>query len=260
MAAPIFLNIEQLMTLIASELPRSLYPDDRADSVDPNKRSYSSSELRAHAAMFAQLYTNLQYTYQDKFISTVTEDGLVPWEKELFSAIQDSTLSYTTRQQNLLSKYRAQGGISYPIIHALVAGILDPVGLSFDLICYSGQNYNGVPTSWVLDYTPLDEFTYLAAQDPLWGEQAAYTPLDCSLNYAAAGITEQDLLDIQATAYTYEIRIYGTADASTLALLDSQLTALEPARSTHVITNDASMTDDPSIYGYSSSFLYWYKS
>ena len=91
----------------------------------------------------------------------------------------------------------------------------------------------------LLDFSILDVGTFLSFRDPLSGARRDMTPLDCSLDYAAAGLTAQDLLDIQATAYTYEVRIYGHADTATLALLDKRLTESEPARSTHVLINDA---------------------
>ena len=50
--------------------------------------------------------------------------------------------------------------------------------------------------------------------------------------------TLDEMIEIQETAYMYEIDIYGNADAATLALLDRQLTALEPARSSHIIRNN----------------------
>jgi hypothetical protein len=223
-----------------SDLPEGVYAEDRADNADLSQRSYSSSELRAHAQVYATLYSNLEDIYLNKFISTIQPDGLADWEKELFATTQDATLPFTTRQQNLLAKIRANGGISLPAIRAVVAAILTPQGLAFDILPYNGQ-YNGTAYgAWILEESQLGYDTYLAAQDPLIGamQNPGQVPLDCSLNYAAAGITQQQLIDIQMTAYTYEVDIYGNADANTLALLDSQLTALEPARSTHVIRNN----------------------
>lgn len=66
-------------------------------------------------------------------------------------------------------------------------------------------------------------------------------------NYENAGLTLAEFQQIQRTAYTYEIQIFGIASAGTLSTLDQTLTQLEPARSTHVITNNAPPPIDPNI-------------
>ena len=247
------------------ELPDGVYAADRANDPNPANRSVSSSELRAHAALLAMLYSNLATINADKAITTVSPTGLANWEKELFSAAQDSSLSYQTRQQNLLAKIRASGGISLPAIQAVVAGVLGPVGLAFAILPLSGQS-NGTDTgAWVLGFSALGEDTYLAELDPLIGTglDVGQTPLDCTLNYAAAGITAEQLAQIQATAYTYEVRIYGNANSTTLAVLDAQLTALEPARSTHIIMNNAtppSTPPDPTVEQWNTNYLPWWVS
>ena len=240
MSSPIFPNTEQILSIIFQEIPNGVYAEDRADNTDVTLRSNSSSELRAHAQVFADLYQNLLDIDSDKFLSTVTPDGLSPWEADLFSSVQDSSQSYATRQQNLLAKYRYQGGISLPIIRTLIANLLTPLGLVFQILPYCGQ-FNGVINgAWILDESSLGLSTWLAALDPLIGTGLGVgeIPLDCSLDYAAAGITESELVDIQATAYTYEVQIFGNASAPTLSLLDQLLTAYEPARSTHIISNN----------------------
>ena len=262
MAAPIFPGVEDILDLIFAELPDGVFATDRADDVDFDKRSFSSSELRAHAQMFANAYELLSQTYQDKFISTVTEAGLNPWEKDLFATSQDSSLSFTRRQQNLLSKLRSIGGISLPAIRSVVDGILTPQGLTFAILPYSGQS-NGVDNgAWLLGVSALGAGTYLSGADPLIGarQDPGYTPLDCSGNYAAAGLTADQYAAIQQTAYAYEVQIYGLADNATIALLDKQLTALEPARSTHYIRNNVSTFVDPAIYEWNTDQLPWWVS
>lgn len=236
-----FLNIEQVLDLFFAELPAGVYPTDRADDPDTDNRSYSSSELRAMSQLFANLYSNLDDIYENKFVTTIQPDGLNAWEVDYFAAVQDATLSFSTRQANLLAAVRAVGSISLPAISNIVAGILAPYGLSFAILPYSGQSNGTTQGAWLLGISQLGLDTFLALEDPLRGTGlgAGQTPLDCNLNYAAAGLTAQDLLNIQATAYTYEVQIYGNASAATLATIDAQLTAKEPARSTHIITNNA---------------------
>ena len=239
----VFPSVEQLLDIIFAELPQGVYATDRADDANLDKRSYSSSELRAHAQLFANIYENLQNINSDKFISTVTLDGLSQWEYELFSSAADSMHNYIYRQQRLLSKIRASGGINLPAISSIISGILTPVGLTFAILPWSGQ-YNIVANmygTWRLDLSELDIDTFLGTIDPLVGasREPGIVPLDCAHNYTAAGITQAQMIEIQQAAYTYEVDIYGNADANTLALLDQQLTAFEPARSTHIIVNNA---------------------
>lgn len=217
-----FPSVEEILTIVMMELPEYVYAQDRANDPDLSKRSYTSTEARAHAQVFADLYANLREIDSDKHISTVSQSGLTKWEKELFSAPQDSSLSYAERQERLLAKWRSKGSIALPAIRSLVAGILTPLGLEFDLLPYSGQNNGEIPGAWVLDYSMLEIGTYLANRDPLW--------------WKIRTLTAQEEADVRETAYTYEVRIYGAVDSETLATLNKRLTALEPARSTHVIT------------------------
>jgi hypothetical protein len=265
MSQQIFLNVEQVLDLIMVELPQGVYADDRADDPDTTKRSYSSSELRAHSQIFANLYANLENINKDKFVTTVTPAGLHPWEMEIFTDIQDATQSFEIRQANLLSKIRANLGINTPSIETLVSAILSPYGLTFQILAYSGQNNGSGNGAWVLGSSSLNFDTYLALQDPLIGESRdmSLTPLDCSLNYAAAGLTLTQLQNIQTTAYTYAVMIYGNASADVLALLDKRLTEQEPARSTHVIVNNATPptnTPDAGTEQWNDNFLYWWVS
>ena len=234
MAAPIFLTIDEFFTVLFAELPAGVYAPDDATDPDPAKRSVSSSELRAISQMFADASGNLELVYEDKFLSTVTSDGLLLWEKDYFDSAQDSSLPLETRRQNLISKIRSTGGISYPAIYSLIQGILGAI--PFDLLPYSGQK-NG---AWLLGRSSLDQNTWLAKLDPLNGarQDIGFSPLDCSLDYASDGLTADQLTAIQSTAYEYEVRIYGQASQATLNLLDARLTQFEPARSTHVIRNN----------------------
>lgn len=249
MAKQIFPGVEELLDIIFAELPEGVYATDRADAQDPEENSNSSAELRAQAMVLADLYANLKNINDDKFLTTVTHDGLTPWEKELFDSAQDATQSDAIRQANLIAKIRANGGISLPAIRAVIHGVLDPVGLTFEIFPYSGQGNGNTSGAWLLGYSELGADTYLAKRDPLYGAQRGpgITPLDCNLDYVAAGITLQDLRDIQETAYKYEVQIYGHADAQTLARLNQKLTALEPARSDHFIRNDAPGPVDPVV-------------
>lgn len=235
MSNPLFPNIEQVLNILLGELPKNVFSQDRADSDNVDKRSYSSSELRSHAQLLANIYKNLQDVYLDKTISTVQPDGLSSWEMDLFSSAQNGARSFTDRQINLISKYRAQGGISYSYIYNIVHNLLNPKGLGFDLITYTGIG-GSRSAAWRLGLSALGANTYLAEADPLIGAVIG-NPTNCT--NSTSTLTTDQLRKIRETAYTYAVWIYGGADASTLSTLDAMLTQAEPGGSTHVIVNNA---------------------
>ena len=101
MSAQFFPNVEEVFDLIMAELPEGLYADDRADDPNPDNRSYSSSEIRAHASIFAGIYENLRLVNLDKFASTVTTDGIGRWENDYFAQIVDSSIPFDDRKDRL---------------------------------------------------------------------------------------------------------------------------------------------------------------
>ena len=230
---PQFGDVEKLVDLFLSELPEGVFAEDRADNPDPAKRSLSSSDIRAQMQILADVYANLSAIFDDKFANTVTLGGAARWEKELFPDAQDSSQPLSVRHANLVSKIRASGGISSSVIHDIIDGLLAPAGLTFDLVTFWGQNGG----AWLFEESPVDVCTYLASMDPLRGASTG-APLDCSLNAVAAGLTAAQVAEIQETAYTYEVRIYGNASSDLLSRLDRMLTQFEPARSTHKIFNN----------------------
>jgi hypothetical protein len=230
---PLFGDVEKLVDLFLAELPQGMFAQDRADNSDPSQRSVSSSDIRAQMQILSVAYTNLLDIYNDKFASTVELDAVSRWEKELFPDAQDSSQPLSVRQNNLIAKLRASGGISYSTIHDIIDSLLTPAGFAFDLVTFTGQTGGG----WVFEESELDVSTYLASMDPLRGAIVT-APLNCSFNYSAAGLTPEQLVEIQETAYTYEVRIYGTAPSGLITQLDLMLTQFEPARSTHNIYNN----------------------
>lgn len=181
----IFLDLEQVMTIIMGEIPQGVYAQDRADDADANLRSYSSSEIRTVAQLYANLYANLEDVWLNKFLTTVQADGIGNWESELFSSPANANLPFATRQQNLITKLRATGGLSYTYIEGLISSILTPQGLGFFLASYGG----GPVGAWHLDFTPLDEDTYLAEMDPLLGDLVGQYDLDCTAQIITTGNT-----------------------------------------------------------------------
>jgi hypothetical protein len=234
MPAPVFPTADEIMLLLLSELPEGVYASDLANHPDPERRSVSSAELRAHAELIALLYANLNLVWRDKFLSTVSPGGLSSWERELFATAQDAAVDFATRQSRLIAKFRSKGGISYAALSSIVAGILEPLKVEFQLAPWCGP-FNG---AWVLGESELEFGTYLSQIDPLYGSRGGVKALGCDLDAAGAGLTEDEVRDIQAAAYTYELRIFGPVDDATLQTLDAILEHFEAARSTHLILPD----------------------
>lgn len=221
------------MTQFIEELPPDQFPQDRADNADKTKNSISSSDIRAQCQLFDDASTNLAQIYNNKFASTVDATGMRRWESDWFPTPVDASIPFDQRQARLFAKIRANGGISLPAIRNILTPYFANVGLAFDIAAWSGANGG----AWILGESLLGVDTILALLDPIIGA-AEPNPLDCDLDYAAAGLTLQQLQDIQTTAYTYEVRIFGHATDDFIAIIDDVLTQYEPARSTHVILND----------------------
>ena len=114
MANLLFLDVSQCLQVILGEMPAGLFATDFADHPDVNQRSYSSAEIRAVATLYALLYSNLAGIWESKFLTLVQPDEIGNWEAELFTSPADATLPFQTRQQNIITKFRATGGLSYP--------------------------------------------------------------------------------------------------------------------------------------------------
>jgi hypothetical protein len=214
-------------------MPPGLYSADTAKNANTALNAWTSSEARAWAMLFTDAYASLLAIWNNKFVTLADASGIQRWEIMVFGSPQSATLSLTQRRNAVLAQLQYQGGINYAIIYAAVYALLNPLGFTFVI-----QTYNGaVPGSaWILGTSLLGLDTYLAPCDPIKG--TAGTPLDCSLDYAAAGLTAAQLASIQQTAYTYAVKITGTATDATIAQLDTILTKLEGASRTHQIVNN----------------------
>lgn len=241
---PKFLTEDESFDIMQGELPQGVYAADRAKAADATKRSWSSSELRAWAKLTYYAYAALAQVYDNKFISYANEEGIARWEKDLLFYGGDGTLMLEERRAVLLAKVRATGGLSYTAINALVGGVLEPLGFSWDIVGLNG--FRG--GAWMIDtQSRIDRDTFLAAGDPLRGAVIG-SALDCDLDYAAVGITAEQLEGIQQAAYTYVVRILNdTLPDSVLAFLDLLLTTFEAARSTHLIVQNFITGDVPDV-------------
>lgn len=228
---PTFLSREQIYRVLQRELPEGVYPDG------PPSAFFSTADNDSIAGIAASGYQNLSVAY-DNYFPQLAVEKLSDWEIAVFGAVSSSLLTVLERQQRILEKLRAQLDISWGSILSQIQEIFDAAGLEFDLVTWCGSVGGG--GAWDLEFSQLDVDTYLSFMDPI---RTAF--LDCSLDYASIGLTADQLAAAQRTAYTYEVRVIGHADASFLADLDAILTAIEPARSTHYIYNDFPGPLDP---------------
>ncbi len=196
-----FPGVEEILTILMAEMPASVYSSDRADN--PATLTYSSSEIRTVAQMYANLYANLEDLYENKFLTTVQPDGISQWETDLFTTVTDASQPFNIRVANALAKYRARGGLNYAYISNIISNVLTPLGLSFQLITYNCANSGG-NGAWVLDVSLLDVTTYLGLTNPLYGSnQALPYQLDCNavINvYGTTTATSHTITNIRSTS------------------------------------------------------------
>lgn len=259
-----FLTQSEVYRMIQRELPAGVYATGSATG------SYTCADDGAFSQVIETLYSNLSTIYDNYFPGYCLE-RIADWEITVFGVVGSAFVGVTERKQNVLDKLQEEAGISIPVITDKIArtfakedlisqgssvatpdwlldlnyldvdtyvGFRDPLvpfsTLQFDLVSWACGG------GWILDESALDVDTYLSGLDPARG-----VGLDCDLNYAALGLSADDLLQIQATAYTYEVRIHGTADQTFLDYLDAQLKQIEPARATHYIYNNYPDPIDP---------------
>lgn len=222
---PTYPTEDQAFSIIQGEMPDGVYSPDLALNADTSKNAWTSAEVRTWAKLFKDAYDSLLAIYNNKFVTLADHSGIENWEKVLFASPVDATLSWDDRRTNLLTQLRYLGGINFAAINNVVAGILTPLGLPYNIYTLNGARPG---SAWIMDISLLGVDTYLVGMDPIRGAIRS-APLDCSLDYAAAGLTLAQLHAIQATAYTYVVKITGTASDATMAKLDAALTIFEGA-------------------------------
>jgi len=261
---PHFLTREQIFRMISSELPEGVF------AFGSPEKFYTTADDDSVAKCAESAYTNLERIYQNSFPQSADEK-ISDWEVKVFGAVGSAFDNLQTRRQNVLDKLRERAGISIPIIR-------EKIQKTFDKADIISEGVNGViGGSWLLDFNYLDIDTYLSFRDSSvpsnsdltfdlveWGcesggwildvsllEVETYlgfldpiraADLDCDLDYAGAGISASELEDIQTNAFTYEVRITGTAEQRFLDYLENQLVKIEPARSDHFIYNNYPVT------------------
>lgn len=230
---PLYLSRETIYRIIQRELPEDCYPDGAPTGY------FSTSDSYATAKVLETAYANLHRIY-DNYFPNYANERQADWEYTVFGYQLDSALTLLQRQQLVESKLRSQNTIRQSDLLAAIYTVIDQ-SIVVELLPWSGK-FNGIRTgAWILGQSPLGYSTFLGGRSAIWGTQKAHTPLDCSLNAAAAGITQQDVTDIQNTAYTYEVRIFANLTSAQLSAIDTALNSAEAARDRHVLINNASI-------------------
>ncbi len=264
---PIFLTQDQIYRILQREQPPEAYPDGAPSAFFSTADQYSVAKVASDA------YSNLNLIY-DNYFPQFAVQRVADWEITVFGTLGNALRQTSDRLQDVVNHFRIQEVPSVAGIKAALTrlfaladliqegntvvtpdwllefnyldvdtylGYRDPnipyVSLTFELVTW-GCSYGG--GAWRLDESYLDVDTYLVGMDPIYG-----VGLDCDLDYAALGLTLEELEAIQETAYTYEVRIIGNAEQVFLDVLEALLNRLEPARSRHYIYNNFPGPVDP---------------
>jgi hypothetical protein len=228
---PYFLQPNDLYRILQRESPPNLYPDGQPSQF------FSTADQYSVASVLGDAYANQEEVY-DNYFPTVTVDNLPDFEFLYFGYNLDSTLTIDQRRVLLLNKIRTKRRTTPQDIIDVIYTIIDP-SIPVEILEWNG-NFNGTRYgAWILGVSTLGIDTFLSGRAPIYGAQLDKAPLDCDLDVAAAGITEEDLINIQDTAFTYTVNIGVTLDVQTLTMLDSALNAAEGASRRHFINASA---------------------
>lgn len=225
---PIFLAQQDIYRLLQRENPPDdVYPDGPATAF------FSTADTWAVAGRIADAYGSLQTIYTE--YSPISASATLPdHEMAYFGYNLDASLTINQRRTRLLAKVRARPRTTPADMLNVVYTVLDPSVLVEIVEWGNGQ------AGWMLDVSELEISTILNGFD-----QVQRTgPNLCQLGPSDYGLSPSDFANMQAEAYTYEVRIYGyTLTSVQRAQIDTALNAAEPARSQHLIVDGLNPAD-----------------
>lgn len=218
----LFLSQNDVYRMLQRELPEDVYPDGAASAF------YSTSDMGAVAGVVADAYANAQ-TIHSNYWPQSAVDRLADWEITAFGYNLDASLSVAQRQSQVTEQIRTRKGIRKSDMLGIVLGILGS-GVEVEIIGWGDKT-----GAWVLGESELGSSTFLGGSIP---RNSVYGANVWQLGWAHFGITEAQWRQLQADAYTYEVRIYGyTLTAKQRKQIDQALSIFEAARDQHIITD-----------------------
>lgn len=224
---PLFLTRAQVYRMLQRELPEGVYPDGAED------KFFSTADMAAVADVAATGYGNLERIYANYFPQTADE-RIADWEITAFGYNLEAALTLDERRDRVVQKIRARKGIRKSDMKDYVLSIIgsDKTVEISEWGCSDG--------GWIINESQLDIETILngARLTDVTG------PLICEADPAAYGKTPEEWAIMQEEAYTFEVLIYGyTLTPAERNAIEFALTAGEPARSTHVISDGLNPDD-----------------
>lgn len=226
---PVFLTQAQIYRLLQRELPEDVYADGAPSAF------FTTADNWAFSHVVATAYTNQHRIYENYFPQTADE-RIGDWEITAFNQLSPAGDTLPVRRARVVAKMRARPGITK-------ADMLRAVTATFPFLAPSGAEIIewGCSTGgWVLNESQLGIETFLNGAMLV----NAVGPGLCDADPADFGLTPEEWAIAQEEAYTFEVRVFDYVfNATELAKLNAVLTAAEPARSTHVITDDLTGAD-----------------
>lgn len=244
----LFLDRNTLYRVIQRELPPGAYPDGPATGF------FSTADSMATAICIESVYTAMSGTYNQMFPAS-SDYRIDDWCVAVFGQKFDATVSLLTKQQRVLAKLQKIGSLSNWALLTLALNYV-PSG-TFVRIFHQCANPGG-GYGWLLGTSLLGSSTYLASKtgaqigipaSVLNNMAANWCPFISNLHWRLGAdelgsetflspIAYVDIAAFQAQAFQYQVQIFNAGNplsSETLADLNNDLSANEPARSGHVI-------------------------
>lgn len=244
---PYFPKQNDIYRVLQRELPEGVYLDGAATA------GYSTADMYATALTVANVYAALNIIYLNEFPQTADE-YIDEWEIKLFGSAINSMQTLDNRRAALLRKIRAIPSITLWQILTTVVSYL-PMGVYAQVVSLGCSAGGG--GGWVLGVSHLSSETILGWADSVTlnnpnnldlcdlvsgsGWRLGASQLDISTILSGPN-SYQNISQVQAKAYTYEVRIfeYALTGAPLQAMLLA-ITAQEPARSAHIVRQNQSL-------------------
>lgn len=223
-----------------------MYPDGAPSAF------FSTADMDSIADVASTGYANLERIYENYFPQSADE-SIDKWVVKAFGYLFDDSITLQQKRDAIIAKLRKQPTITLWEIAKIVASYV-PEGTFIQIAEYNC----GAAESWKLDQSLLDASTYLGFNGRLvdlgveatnWCEfvQNLAWKLDVNALDVDTTLSEQswqDVSEVQAEAFQYEIRIFGyEITGSNLVNMLKEVKAQEPARSGATLKQNLVLSD-----------------